>query len=79
MGTKYDKDKLTDTVGYLNSALSNGIDFTRSMLVGAKRENQLSNTERAMIDDILIKLQEAAVDLTAIKRAKERSLKELCK
>lgn len=79
MGIKYDKDKLADTVGYLNSALSNGIDFTRAMLVGAKRENQLSNSERAMLDDILIKLQMHEIDLTELKRTKERELKELCK
>lgn len=79
MGIKYDKDKLADTVEYLNSALSNGIDFTRAMLVGAKRENQLSNSERAMLDDMLIKLQMHEIDLTELKRAKERSLKELCK
>lgn len=79
MGIKYDKDKLSDTVGYLNSALSNGIDFIRAMLVGAKRENQLSNSERAMLDDILIKLQMHEIDLTELKRTKERKLKELCK
>ena len=79
MGIKYDKDKLADTVEYLNSALSKGIDFIRAMLVGAKRENQLSNSERAMLDDILIKLQMYEIDLTELKRAKERSLKELCK
>lgn len=79
MGTKYDKDKLADTVEYLNSALSNGIDFIRAMLVGAKRENQLSNTERAMIDDILIRLRDIENELTELKRAKERKLKELCK
>ena len=79
MGIKYDKDKLADTVGYLNSALSNGINFIRAMLVGAKRENQLSNSERAMLDDILIKLQMHEIDLTELKRAKEGSLKELCK
>ena len=79
MGIKYDKDKLADTVGYLNSALSNGINFIRAMLVGAKRENQLSNSERAMLDDILIKLQMYEIDLTELKRAKEGSLKELCK
>ena len=79
MGTKYDSDKLADTVGYLNSALSNGINFIRAMLVGAKRENQLSNSERAMLDDILIKLQMHEIDLTELKRTKERELKELCK
>lgn len=79
MGIKYDKDKLVDTVVYLNSALSNGIDFTRAMLVGAKRKNQLSNSERAMIDDILIQLQMHEICLTELKRTKERKLKELCK
>lgn len=79
MGIKYDKDKLADTVGCLNSALSNGINFIRAMLVGAKRENQLSNSERAMLDDILIKLQMHEIDLTELKRTKERKLKELCK
>lgn len=49
------------------------------MLVGAKRENQLSNSERAMLDDILIKLQMHEIDLTELKRTKERELKELCK
>ena len=79
MEIKYDKDKLADTVRYLNLALSNGINFIRAMLVGAKRENQLSNSERAIIDDILIKLQMHEIDITELKRAKERSLKELCK
>lgn len=79
MGIKYDKDKLADTVVFLNSALSNGIDFIRAMLVGAKRKNQLSNSERAMIDDILIQLQMHEICLTELKRAKERKLKELCK
>lgn len=79
MGIKYDKDKLADTVGCLNSALSNGINFIRAMLVGAKRENQLSNSERAMLDDILIKLQMHEIDLTELKRTKERKLKELGK
>ena len=79
MEIKYDKDKLADTVRYLNSALSNGINFIRAMLVGAKRENQLSNSERAIIDDILIKLQMHEIDITELKRTKERELKELCK
>ena len=79
MGIKYDKDKLADTVRDLNSALSNGINFIRAMLVGAKRENQLSNSERAIIDEVLIKLQMDEIDLNELKRAKERSLKELCK
>lgn len=79
MGKKYDKDKLANTVEILDSALSTGIDFIRAMLVGAKRENQLSNSERAMLDDILIKLQMHEIDLTELKRTKERELKELCK
>lgn len=78
MGTEQDKYDIEDTIGFIGSALE-GMAFIRANIIGAKRLCRLSNSERAMIDDILIKLQEAAVDLTAIKRAKERSLKELCK
>ena len=79
MGIKYDSDKLANTVGYLNSALSNGINFIRAMLVGAKRENQLSNIERAKIDDILIRLRDIENELTELKRTKKMQLNALCK
>ena len=79
MGIKYDSDKLANTVEYLDSALSTGIDFTRTVLSGAKRENQLSNIERAKIDNILISLRDIENELTELKRTKERELKELCK
>ena len=70
---------MANTVEYLDSALSTGIDFTRTVLSGAKRENQLSNIERAKIDNILIRLRDIENELTELKRTKERELKELCK
>ena len=79
MEIKYDSDKLANTVGYLDSALSTGIDFTRTVLSGAKRENQLSNIERAKIDNILIRLRDIENELTELKRTKNMQLNALCK
>lgn len=78
MGTKQEKYDMEDTIGFIGCALE-GIAFIRGNIIGAKRLCQLSNAERALLDDILFELQEVENDLTAIKRAKERSLKELCK
>lgn len=78
MGTENDKYDIEDTIGFIGCALE-GIAFTRGNIIGAKRLCQLSNAERAMIDDMLIKLQMHEIDLTELKRTKERSLKELCK
>ena len=62
----------------IGSALA-GVDLTRINIIRVKREYQMSNAERAMLDDLLIKLQMHDIDLTELKRTKERELKELCK
>lgn len=62
----------------IGSALA-GVDLTRINIIRVKREYQMSNAERAMLDDLLIKLQMHEIDLTELKRTKERELKELCK
>lgn len=62
---------IVKTIGFLGSALA-GIELTRTNIINAKRLYQLNNNERAKIDDILIKLQDAEVDLTELKRVKER-------
>lgn len=78
MGTKYDKDRMVETIAMIGSALA-GVDLTRINIIRVKREYQMSNAERAMLDDLLIKLQMHEIDLTELKRTKERELKELCK
>ena len=78
MGTKYDKDRMVETIAMIGSALA-GVDLTRINIIRVKREYQMSNAERAMLDDLLIKLQMHDIDLTELKRTKERELKELCK
>ena len=64
-------NKIVRTIGFLGSALA-GIELTRTSIINAKRLHQLNNNERAMVDDILIKLQDTEVDLIELKRVKER-------
>lgn len=64
-------NKIVRTIGFLGSAIA-GIELTRTNIINAKRLYQLNNNERAKIDDILIKLQDAEVYLTELKRMKER-------
>lgn len=64
-------NKIVRTIVFLGSAIA-GIELTRTNIINAKRLYQLNNNERAKIDDILIKLQDAEVDLTELKRVKER-------
>lgn len=78
METKYDKDRMIETIAMIGSALV-GVDLTRASIIRAKREYQMSNAERAMLDDLLIKLQMHEIYLTELKRTKERELKDLCK
>lgn len=69
---------MVETIAMIGSALA-GVDLTRINIIRVKREYQMSNAERAMLDDLLIKLQMHEIDLTELKRTKERELKELCK
>lgn len=62
---------IVKTIGFLGSALV-GIELTRTSIINAKRLYQLSNDEKAMIDDILIRLQDAELNLTELKRVKEK-------
>lgn len=78
MGIKYDKDRMVETIAMIGSMLA-GIELTRVNIIRVKRESQMSNAEREMLDDTLIKLQDTEIDLTELKIAKERELKELCK
>lgn len=78
METRYDKDRMIEIVALIGSALA-GVELTRASIIRVKREYQMSNAERAMLDDMLIKLQMHEIDLTELRKTKERELKDLCK
>lgn len=62
---------IVKTIGFLGSALA-GIELTRTSIINAKRLYQLSNIERARVDDILIRVRDIENELTELKRVKER-------